>query len=253
MLTNTQLAIAGVLLTAPTSVYAQNKVDLAPLLPLKLSTLVDAGAILSSDRKRASMNVKVTATLFEAGSKLYAILPQANQHFACTAGGGVGVKLTNIGLNLISGKLNALTVTTVGSGKNCGTAIAPEVDMTISTTLTAIVTNNKISLKADPPQVQCGNIVCSVIRLPLINAITPRINESAALVGAWIDRQIASQMEKYQQPPYKLKIDSVNINPVRAADQTSLAPKDLIVQVVLSGEVPLDDLNQFASELASGG
>jgi hypothetical protein len=248
MLKHTQLLIVGFLSAAPTSLYAKDQINLAPLLPLKLSTQVDAGATLSSDKKTANMNVKVTATLFDARSKLYAILPQANEYFGCAPGGAVGVKLSNIGLNLASGKPNALTVTTVGSGKSCGTAIAAEVDMTISSTFNAVVNNNKILLKADPPQLECANILCSVIRGPLIAAITPRINESAALVGAWIDRQIANQMEKYQQPPYKLKIDAVNINPAKS-DPNS----DLEVQVVLSGQVPIDDLNELAQQLASGG
>jgi hypothetical protein len=241
-----KLIIASLLLTIPTSGYAE-KIQLTPLFPIRLATQVDARATLSGGTA-ALMDVRVTATLFDARSKLLAMMPQINEYFACTPG-AVGAQITNIGLDLIPGNPHALRVTTVASGQRCGPGLNPKVDMTISTTFNAIVSGSKrIELKADAPQVACNQLVsaCSLFRKQIIDAITPKINENSEVVGAWIDRQIKQQMDKYQQAPYNLKIEAVNINPAKSAGDVS----DLMVQVVLSGRVPVDDLNEAVSSFA---
>jgi hypothetical protein len=248
---NAQLMIAAFLLATPTSGYAKNKIQLAPLFPIKLSTEVDASAKLSGGGKIALMDVTVAATLADVRTKLMALIPQINEQIACAGGGGgFGGKIANIGVDL-PGNLHQLRVTIEAQGQRCGIGLPAA--MTVSTTLDALVTGNKsIELRAETPQVSCNNLVCTAFRQDIINAIAPKINDSASMVGAWIDRQIKQPMEKYQQPPYNLKIVSVNINPARTAHD--LTPGDLgnlIVQIVLSGQAPVDDLDEFASNSLS--
>lgn len=243
---NAPLIIAGLLLAAPTSGYAKSKIQLAPLFPIKLSTQVDASAKLGGGGKIALMEVKVAATLADVRNKLMAMLPQMNEQLACVGSGGVGGRITNIGVDL-PGNLHQLRVTIEALGQRCGIGVAA--GMTVSTTLDAVVVENKrIELKAEAPQVACANIACSVFRQDIVNAITPKIADGANVVGAWIDRQIKQPMEKYQEPPYNLKIAAVNINPARTAhDLTSGDLGNLIVQIVLSGQAPVDDLDEIAS------
>jgi hypothetical protein len=108
--------------------------------------------------------------------------------------------------------------------------------------------NKRIELKAEAPQVACTNITCNLVRPEIVKAIAPKIDETAAIVGTWIDRQIKQPMEKYQQPPYNLKIVAVNVNPARNPHDLTVGDLgDLIVQVVLSGQAPIADLDEAAS------
>jgi hypothetical protein len=244
MIGNARLVIAGFFFVTPTLGHAQSTIKLEPLFPLKLSTKVDAGAALDAKetarqgRKIALMDVAVAATLFDAQSKLYAMIPQMNMHFACNSGAAVGATISNIGLDLPSENPRSLRATVVASARRCGPG--PSIDMKISTTFTAVVSANKrIELKAESPQVGCDGALCYVVKPLIIDALTPKINESAAMVGAWIDRQIKQPMDKYQQPPYNLKIQTVSLNPAKATGNL----KDIMVQITLSGQAPVEELD----------